>query len=203
MNVSVKERVNKFPTTELNEFLQVEAIQIEIPSPIGYDTWTNGVELEQDGSKYFVSSTKDEGTVGTDSIADQYAVLLETNGWTVNRGNTEYTASKEGADALVSFSTKASVFSLRVEQYCEFPDKAIMGSVINAKTALRVGTTIVLGNVEQEIIVTGLGENQLDTKMCTYIDNGPSSVAKNVVRFTLDQNAETKNWILSDVYGRK
>ena len=203
LNVSVKERVNKFPTTELNEFLQVEAIQIEIPSPIGYDTWTNGVELEQDGSKYFVSSTKDEGTVGTDSIADQYAVLLETNGWTVNKENNEYTANKEGADALVSFSTKASVFSLRVEQYCEFPDKAIMGSVINAKTALRVGTTIVLGNVEQEIIVTGLGENQLDTKMCTYIDNGPSSVAKNVVRFTLDQNAETKNWILSDVYGRK
>lgn len=203
LNVSVKERTNKFPADKLNEFLQVTAIQVEIPSPIGYDAWADSVELEQDGSKYFVTSTKDEGTVGADSIADQYAVLLETNGWTVNKANNEYTASKEGADALISFSTKASLFTLRVDPFCEFPDKAIMGSVLNAKTALREGSTIILGNIEQEIVVTNFDQNQLNTTMCSFTDDGPTSVAKNVIRFKLNKTADTNNWTLTDIFGRK
>ena len=184
LNVSVKERANKFPTDKLNSYLQLQAIKTTIPTPVGFDEWTDSLEPEQDGSKYFLATTLDEGTVGTDSIADQYKVLLINDGWTIEEEDGKYFASKTNGDAVITFKTNNKTFTLRVEYFNEFPDKGYKGDLIGDKSGLGENQVIVLGNTEQGILVTNLEGDYLNAKHCEYGENGPASVSKTTVRFS-------------------
>lgn len=201
LKVTVNERVNRFPVDDFNAFLQLEAIQTAIPSPIGFENWTSTTDVAEDGSKYFVATTNDKGTFGVDSIADQYALTLRNDGWNVEIENNCFTALMPDGDVFISFETNNKVFSLRVESYCEFPTKTIAGTLIASKSGLRSGDRIVLGNISQEFIVTGLEDGYLNTTNCLYTDQGPASIGKNIVRFTLGKEGD--NWTLTDMRGRK
>ena len=201
LKVTVNERVNRFPVDDFNAFLQLEAIQTAIPSPIGFENWTSTTDVAEDGGKYFVATTNDKGTFGVDSIADQYALTLRNDGWNVEIENNCFTALMPDGDVFISFETNNKVFSLRVESYCEFPTKTIAGTLIASKSGLRSGDRIVLGNISQEFIVTGLEDGYLNTTNCLYTDQGPASIGKNIVRFTLGKEGD--NWTLTDMRGRK
>ena len=201
LKVTVNERVNKFPVDSFNAFLQLEDIQTEIPTPTGYDNWTETIDFANDGSKIFVATTKDEGTVGADSIADQYALMLRSNNWSVESDNNSYTALTTDGDAIITFETNSKTFSMRVASYCEFPDKTFAGKHVASKSALKSGDTIVLGNISQEFIVSGLNGGYLDTKSCLFNTDGPANVTKDIVRFKLGKNGD--NWTFTDAKGRK
>ena len=203
LQVSVKERINLFPLDELTTFLQVENIIVNIPSPIGYYQWDNKTDIAQDSSKYFEASTKDNGTFGVDSIADQYAVALEQNGWSVERDTRFYTALKDNGDALLSFKTENALFSLRVEAYCEFPDSKYYGTLIDNKNALKDGDVVVMGDDIYEYLISDLGDGFFNTEASTFENENPNYVKKNVTRFTLNKVGTTNNWTLTDAKGRK
>ena len=202
LKISVNDKHNRFPADQLTSFLNSEGIKTKIPSIVGYFAWPNSIEIEQDGGNYFYTTTRDEGTVGTDSLADQYAVLLTTNGWTVEKNNDKYTAIKEGGDAQLSFSTIKGVFSLRAESYSEYPNKKVVGSVVSSKSSLKNGDKIVLANPSEGFIVSGYENGRLKTSDCTSSDsNSISSVAKNAWRFTI--NKSDNYFTLTDIHGRK
>lgn len=202
LNVSVKERMNKFPTDKLNSYLQLQAIKTTIPTPVGFDEWTDSLEPEQDGSKYFYATTLDEGTVGTDSIADQYKVLLNNDGWTIKEENGTFVASKTNADAIITFKTVNKTFSLMVNYFNEFPDKGFNGALIDGKAYLEENQIIVLGNKEQSIIATNLEGDSLATNNCQFGDDGPTNITKKTVRFVLNKVTDSY-WTLTDMLGRK
>ena len=202
LNVSVKERMNKFPSEKLSSFLQLQAIKTSIPEPVGFDEWTDSLEPEQDGSKYFYATTLDEGTVGTDSIADQYKVLLINDGWTISEDNGEFVAKKDNADAIITFKTVNKTFSLMVNYFNEFPDKGYKGTLITEKSSLKENQIIVLGNAQQSIIATSLEGDYLNTTQCKFEDNGPAIISKTTVRFTLNKVTDSY-WTLTDMLGRK
>ena len=203
LGVSVKELTNKFPAESLKAYLQVEDIKVSIPSPVGYESWTEAVELEQDASKYFIATTNDKGTVGTDSIADTYALTLNTNGWKVSKDDRGvYSATKDQVNVLVTFRTFNKVFSMRVEGYEEFPSKAYRGYLIAEKSSLSTGDTIILGNIEQEIVITSLENDAFNSIYTQYGDEGPNVVSKSAVRLTLAKNS-SGNWTFTDVKGNK
>lgn len=202
LDVSVNERTNFFPTNKFTSFLQIEGIETEIPTPNSYKTeWTDGTDIQPDGSKVFIATTNDKGTVGVDSLTDQYAISLKNAGWTVNKDGDEYTAIKSEGDAMLSFATNNQVFSFKVSFYCEFPDTAISGSAIKTKANLDVNETIVMGVSQSEIIAYSLGDGYLLTKGCNYTNDVPSTIEKSVVRFTLSK--VNNSWTLSDAKGRK
>ena len=201
LDVTVNEK-SSFPKEKLTSFLGLEGIKTTVPSPIGYAEWSDAVELEQDGSKYFYATTNDRGTVDSDSIADQYAVSLENAGWRVEKNNGNYTATKAEGDVMLSFNTANGLFSFRVESYCEFPDKMLIGSLVSTKSNLHNDDVIVLGSISQEFLATNFVDGSLSTTHCVCTEDGPMGVAKNVIRFTLAQ-AGGDYWTLTDVYGRK
>ena len=201
MKVSVNERINLFPAEKLSEFLQTEEITTTIPSPIGYETWSDLIDMEQDGTNFFTTTTKDEGTVGTDSIADQYALVLENAGWIINNSENKYVATMKDGDVELTFATENNEFSLKVESYSEFPDKKVIGSLVRSKTSLKDGDVVVLGSESQEFIVTDYENGAFNTSFCLFTDGGPDSVNKNVWRFKLNKSGTS--WTLSDIHGRK
>ena len=201
LDVIVEEKVNLFPDYQLDVFKQLEGIQTDIPLPTGYYEWTASNEEDQDGTKYFLATTRDEGTVGVDTITEQYALLLRQNDWTVVADNNGYTASKEGGDATLYFNTQNKVFSLRVELYEEFPSTAHVGTVVSSTNSLKDGDTIVLGNVAKELMVTELNDGSMNTDSCSYTDEQPDSIGKNVTYFTLKKSGNY--WSLLNYKGKK
>lgn len=201
LKVSVKERISQFPKTKLEEYLQIEGIQTEVIAPVASSQWFDSVEVEQDGSKYFICTTNDEGTVGVDSLADQYSVLLTANNWKVEKENDSYTATKDQGDVLLTFATKNNTFSFRAESYCEFPDKVLEGKIITSKNDLKSGNKIIIGSTAAEFVVNTLEDGSFNTSYCVCSENGPATIAKNVVRFTLGQSED--GWTLTDGAGRK
>ena len=200
IDVVVSEKYDHFPANEFNTFIGQESIQTVIPTPVGYNEWTNTVELEQDGSNYFYATTEDKGDVGVDSLADQYALALRNNNWTVEFRNDEYKATINEGDVILSFNTKDELFSFKAASYTEFPDKAFVGTAITGKAALRAGSKIVLGSADNEFIVTNFEDNYLNTRSCLYTDEKPT-IDKDIIRFTLGK--QNDNWTLTDVKGRK
>ena len=201
LDVAVKERVSLFPTTKLDSFLQLENVETVVPSPIGYEEWTNSVEKEQDGSNYFVAKTDDEGTVGVDSIADQYAALLNKENWNVERNNGFYTATYYEGDVILRFNTTNNCFSLRVESYIEFPDSKLVGSVLGSKYAIKDGMVVVLGNYSDSAVIKGFDNGALVAVDGDFNDRVMNTVDKDAWRFTLNQSGDY--WTISDINGRK
>ena len=201
LDIAVNERTTFFPIIEFKEFLQIENISTEIPYPIGFNDWTNGLENEQDGSHRFVASTTDFGIVGTDSIADQFAAVLASKDWTINSENGEYTATKEDGDALIVFSTNNKKFSLKVEYYKEFPDTKVVGGLIKSSKGLKNGDVVVIGSVSEEFIVSGFNDGSFSTSECLCEEDKLDNVTKDTWRFVI--NKVDKCWTLTDINGRK
>ena len=203
LKVGVNTKHNRFPADKLSSFLKSEGIETSVPTLVGYFAWSDKVDIEQDGGNYFITTTKDEGTVGTDSLADQYAVLLKNSNWNVENNNNEYTAIKNNGDAQVAFSTKKGIFSLRVESYSEFPNKKVVGTVVGTKASINNGDKLVIANPSEGFIVSGYDDDALalETTSCSSADNSLSSVARNAWRFTI--NKVGSNFTLTDIHGRK
>ena len=155
LKVGVNNKYNRFPSDSFASFLTREGINSSIPTPIGYFAWSNKVEMEQDGSNYFFTTTKDEGTIGIDSLADQYSVLLNNNNWNVTNDNNEFTASKDDGDVLLTFSTNKGIFSLRAEAYSEFPNKTFAASLVKTKASIKDGDKIIIASTSKNFTVTG------------------------------------------------
>ena len=201
LKVLVNERKNQFPLDKLNSFLQLENITTPVISPVGYDAWEEKTEPEQDGSKYFIASTKDEGQAGVDTIADQYAVALQAEGWTVTNDNGSYVAYKAEGDAEVSFKTVNKVFSLRISLFIEFPNAKVMGNPISSKATIQDGDVVVIGNAAKGFIVNSFDDNALGTEVIKSLDKRLDGVKKNAWRFTV--NRVLNNFTFTDIYGRK
>lgn len=201
LDIVVEDKANLFPDYDLEAFLQLEGIETTIPNPVGYYEWYSSTEEEQDGTKYFLATTKDEGTAGVDTIAEQYALLLRQNNWTVTADGNGYTASLEGGDATLYFATENKTFSFRVELYEEFPSKGHIGTLVTSTSGLKDGDIIVLGNIAQEVMVTEVKDGFMSTDNCSYTDEKPDSIARNVTHFTLKKSGTS--WNLLDAKGRK
>lgn len=201
LNVVVKERVNLFPKNTLENFLAVQAITAEFPTPVGYEEWTTSEDIEQDGTHFFVATTKDEGVPGENSIEDQYASLLKTAEWTVEKENDTYVASKVEGDATLEFSTKEGVFSLRVNQYVLYPDSAMFGSVLEQAAYLKDGGKIIFGSVEEGVIACSLKDGKFATREVEFQKGILKQIDHDVIRFTLEKTGS--RWIMRDVKGRK
>ena len=201
LKVGVNNKHNRFPADSFKAFLNNQGIKTTIPAPIGYYAWNDAVELEQDGSHYFYATTKDEGAVGTDSLADQYAVTLNSSNWTVEKNGNEYTAYKKDGDAQLTFSTNQGLFSLRADSYSEYPSKIVLGSMIKTRSLISNGDVIVIGHASEEFIVTGYENGLFSTSDCFANDEEISDVAKNAWRFTVNKSGNY--FTLTDIYGRK
>ena len=202
LNISVNERTNRFPVADLNSFLQLQGIKTTIPSPVGYEKWQNKVDMEQDGSNFFVATTHDEGTIGVDSIADQFAVLLQSKGWQVNSFKFNYSASILNGDATLAFYTDNSIFTLRIDPYDEFPTKKITGSLATSKNDIENGEKLVMGSVAKEFVVSSFDDNgYFNTSYSRYSSNGPETIAKTTWRFCLNKVGTYYN--ILDIHGRK
>ena len=200
LDVLVNKRETYFPTDKLDSFLQVEGLKTSIPTPIGFNDWIDSVEKEQDGGNYFIATTKDEGTIGVDSLTDQYTAKLENEGWVVVDNNGKCFATTKNGDVSLSFSTNNGTFSLRVEAYCEFPTQKVVGSVISSKSSLVDGQTVVLGSIPEEFVISGFEDTSFSVSeaLCT---RNEFDVVKNAWRFTI--NKVDSNWTFTDINGRK
>ena len=201
LKVLINERKNQFPLDKLNSFLQLENITTPVISPVGYDAWEEKTEPEQDGSKYFVASTKDEGQAGVDTIADQYAVALQAEGWTVTNDNGSYVAYKAEGDVEVSFETVSNVFSLRINAFIEFPNQKITASPIKTKATIEDGETVIFGNVSKGLVVNDFANGKFKAESCRSTDTKLDGIEKDVWRFTI--NKVSTNFTFTDIYGRK
>ena len=201
LKVGVNNKYNRFPVDKFSSFLTSEGIASSIPTPIGYYAWSNKVEKEQDGTNYFYATTKDEGTLGSDSLADQYALALSGEGWEVVYDGNGYTASKDNEEVLLTFSTKDGVFSLRAEYFSEFPNKKVTGSLIKTKASLGDGDKIIFASINEEYIVSGYENGALKTSDCECTASGPSNISKDAWRFTVRKSGT--NFYLLDNNGRK
>lgn len=203
LEVSINEKHDYFPKDKLSAFLQIEAIQVTVPCPSGPFEWFDSVLKEQDGTNYFTASTKDEGKVGTDSIADQYAVLLEKEGWGVKQDENGYTAIKDNGDAVITFLTKNGTFTCNIAYYCEFPEYMTSATAIKNSVSLTNGDTIILGSLSNAYTITGFENGAFTTSVYKAIsETDIDNVAKNVWRFTINK-VGTNVWTISDVNGRK
>jgi len=201
LKVGVNNKHNRFPADNLKAFLNNEGIKTVVPTPIGYYAWNDKVNLEQDGSYYFTATTKDEGTVGTDSLADQYALTLSNNNWTVENNENEYTAIKKDGDAQLAFSSKQGLFSLRAEFYTEYPTKKVMGSMIKSKSLIANNDVVVIGHASEGFIVTDYADGAFKTSDCYGNDEDITEIAKNAWRFKVNKSGTY--YTLTDIYGRK
>ena len=202
LNVAVNEKRNRFPADKLNSFLKTENIKVSIPTPFGYEKWSDSVEIEQDGSNYFYATTNDEGTIGTDSIADQYVILLRNNGWTVNNENGQYTATKNNGDAQLVFSSDKGVFSLRIDSWLEFPTKKVVGSPVKSKSSFSDGDKMVLGSISEQFVITDFDNGSFNTiSFSSSNEEQLDFVAKNAYRFAIKKSGSYYNFI--DNQGRK
>ena len=201
LNILVNEITTHFPVKNLKDFLRLENIQTTVPAPVSFNNWLDEIRKEQDDSNYFFATTKDEGVIGVDSIADQYAVSLKAKNWTIKENNGEFFATKNDGDVSLIFSTVEQSFTLRVEAYSEFPTKKVVGSLVTSKSSLRNGDKIILGNASQEIVVSGFDNGAFSTVVCPFVNKGPDCVAKNIWRFTI--NSIDNSYTLTDKDGRK
>ena len=201
LKVSVNGKHNRFPADKLNSFLNNEGIKTFVPTPTGYYAWSDKVDLDQDGSNFFYTTTRDEGTVGTDCLADQYAVLLQANGWTVEGSKGEYSAKKANGDVEVSFSTKNGLFSLHVNSYIEFPNKVFTGTAVLNKSSLRDGDKIVLASLIEQFAMTNFENGYFNTEDCNCSESALENIHKNVWRFTLEKSGNYYH--ILDIHGRK
>lgn len=106
--------INAFPSEALESFLDENEISASVPYPVGYETWTNSNDQDDEKMPVFMASTPDSGTVGTDSIQDTYYALISQDAtWTIT-SSTHYFASKD--NAKVEFYTENSVFYFNVHK---------------------------------------------------------------------------------------
>ena len=200
IKVNVKERKNLFPVDKMNSFIYDEGIQTSVPAPIGYETWTYVTNEKMDGRKTFTLTTKDTET-GSNTIAAKYAQTLLANNWEVSTTGATYKAEKDPRDVKLSFSSTNSTFSLTIDSYSLFPNKGYSATLVKTSSSLKTGDKIVLGNIDEQCVVTGLEDGSLTSSPCTFINDTIASIANNVVRLTLDKS--TGAWNLIDNNGRK
>ena len=184
LTVNVNERKNLFPADKMNTFIYNEGIETTVPSPIGYFAWTNETSYNQEDKRVFTATTSDEGTVGNDSIADQYSNTLKSNGWTVSGSNGVYEASKAPNDAKISFSTSNQQFSFTIVSYSEFPNKGQAGVVIKSSSSLKDGDTIALGSLSLKRAATSFSAGSFSTKEVILNNNELTNVSNGIALFT-------------------
>ena len=203
LDVAVNERYNRFPNDSMKSFLKAQNIKVSIPSPVGFEKWNDSVEVEQDGSNYFFVSTNDEGTVGSDSIADQYAALLRSENWTVTTVSTgKFEAVKDNGDAKLEFSSKNGIFSLSVYSYLEFPNKKTVGTPVKDRSSVSNGDKVVLGSIEEEFIVTDFDNGSFNTVAYSSSNEEElDNVVRNAWRLTINKSGNF--YTFTDNYGRK
>ena len=202
LDVLINEPDNLFPSENLNAFLAQESIEANIPTPVGYKTWSESVETYQDGSKYFSAITDNKVLDGRTTMVESYTALLKEEGWDVSSSGGTYFASKDNADAKIEFTNDEGKFALSVYAYEKYPSKKTTGKLVTSSAYLRDGNTLVFGNVEFGVVATGLEEGGFDVKGCQYNNGAMSSVAKDALRLRLGKIANGR-WTLSDSQGRK
>ena len=195
--------VDQFPTADFASFLDSESIKASIPAPVGYNKWTNSIEFNEDGSKYFFAFTDDEVAEGEATISKTYTALLEEAGWTITTNdNSNYVASKSGADAKVEFANANNQFTFFTYAYEENSTRKTIAEPITNTNQLKEGDVIVFGNTEYGIVANGLENGSFSAQACQYNNGNIVTVASNVVRFTLKKTS-TNRWSLTDAKGRK
>ena len=202
IDVLVNEPDNLFPNENLTAFLEEEHILTNIPTPVGYKTWTKSVETYQDGSKYFSATTDNDVLDGRTTIVESYSALLKEEGWEVTSASGTYFASKENADAKIEFSNDDGQFTFNIYAFEKYPTKKTTGKPIVNSSTLRDGNTLVFGNVEYGVVATDLENGGFEVKGCQYVNGNMNTVAKNALRLHLGKIANGR-WTLSDSQGRK
>ena len=202
LTVLVNEMILTFPNDKMNTFLTNENITTEIPAPAGFTTWTDSVNKEQDGSNYFLATTEDNGQVGSDSLADQYALILEDAGWTVINDNNVFNAKKDGGNAELVFKTENNEFSLRVYSYVEFPDSKFVANRVKGIVDISSGGQFLIGSSEKEFVVNGFDTNSLKTSSCYFDDAKINKIERDSWRFSINK-LESGKYSITDINGRK
>lgn len=106
-SVTIFVKENKFPVTQLDNFVVAKDVWVEVPVPYGTGTWTNGTSQDAVYGAGFHAETQDAGT--KTSMDTKYAKVLEDDGWNVTRQSTTYQAKK--GNAVIKFRTRRKVFS--------------------------------------------------------------------------------------------
>ena len=202
LDVVVNEPVDQFPLEQLTSFLEEEKITTSVPTPVGYNEWSNSVEYNEDFSKYFFAKTSDEVAESEVAISEAYKALLETEGWIVANGGLSYIASKAGADVKVEFANKDNEFAFRAYAFEEVPTRKTMATPVSNTNQLNEGDTVVFGNIEYGVVAYGLDSGSFNVQECQYNNGNLVTVASNVVRFKLGKTTNNR-WTLSDAKGRK
>ena len=202
LEVLVNEPENLFPGDNLSAFLQEENIQTNIPTPVGYKTWSKSVETYEDGTKYFSATTDNAVLDGRTTVVESYSALLANEGWEVTTSGGTYYASKENADAQIEFANFNGQFELSIYAYEKYPARKTTGKPVTSSSSLRDGNTLVFGNVEFGIVATGLDNGSFEVRGCQYNNGNMVTVAKNALRLKLGK-LQSGRWSLTDSKGRK
>ncbi len=202
VDIVVNKPTDQFPAADFASFLEDESIKSVVPTPVGYNAWTSGVDFNEDSSKYFYANTDDEVDHGEITISTSYINILKQAGWEVFTNGDDHSATKPGADAKVEFTNSDHKFSFHAYAYEEVPTKKTIASPITNSNQLKDGDVIVLGNVEYSIVANGLNDGSFEAQKCQYNNGNIVSVASNVVRFKLKKTSNGR-WTLTDAKGRK
>ena len=198
--VVVNERINLFPTQVLDSFATAQAITVDIPTPVGYDEWTNATDTEEDGSYFINFSTKDEGTVGVDAIADQYLILLESAGWEYTEKDGVYTATVEEGNAKVTFYTENETFNFRVDYFELYPESSSYASLLKNSSLDNV-ETVLFGATEKSFLASTVKDGKFSTVDYQFKSDQINTISSNIARF--DVKKEGKSYTFTDAKGRK
>lgn len=202
LDICVNEPDNLFPGDNLNAFLTEESIETNIPTPVGYKTWSESVETYEDGTKYFSATTDNKVLDGRTTMVESYAALLTKEGWDVTSSAGAYFASKENADAQIEFTNDDGQFALSIYAYEKYPARKTTGKPVVSSTSLKNGSILVFGNVEYGVVATGLENGGFEVKGCQYNNGNMTKVAKNALRLKLGKSSNGR-WTLSNSQGKK
>ena len=196
IQVVVNERINAFPKESLDSFLLNQTIEAEIPTPVGYEEWTNTTDFLEDGSYLYVASTKDEENL----LAEQYSILLGEQGWTFTEEDGVYSASKEEADAQITFFSKEGEFTFQVNYYELYPTATSYASLLSNKSLDNV-EKIILGNTQNNFLTSTVVDGKFSIVDYKFSSGQIEALGSNIARFTLKK--ENKAYTLTDAKGRK
>ena len=119
LDVYVKPRVNLFPADEFAAFLFDNSVLLTVPSPVGYEAWTNNIAIDNQKMPVFEATTIDDG------VAASYTELLVEDGtWimdTTNNAAVKENVKVEYYSNSGTFYFKAHILDLDPNSSTEFP----------------------------------------------------------------------------------
>ena len=123
MEASYDEFVTSFPEDKIKSFLgesatSVPSIDIKYGENIKHAHVNE--DLEDETPEYIQLTYKDEGTVGSNSIMDEYLVTLRAQEWIIDDSNYNeygyYVATSKTGDVVLTFESLFGIFILDIEK---------------------------------------------------------------------------------------